>query len=214
VHCTVEGDSKTGNSIDDVLRGLDRAKERGEVLELLIHKPGTSMSWDDFDTVLAGVEDRGLAWVTYEDMAHGIAPVAGVSLQYDGTWLDSWMDARPYLAKHHARATIFITRYQTLHDDERALVRTLSDDGNDIEPHGVNHLRGPVMVEEEGLQTYLDDEVQPSIDNLRNDGYEVVSFAYPFGDRTDEIDHAVLERVQLVRSLTITKPLVTSPCPY
>jgi hypothetical protein len=94
------------------------------------------------------------------------------------------------------------------------MLRTLHDDGHDLEPHAVNHLRGPVVVEERGLQYYLDEEMQPSIDVMRDDGYEIVSFAYPFGDRTDEIDEAVTTRVPLVRSLVISRSFVTSPCPY
>jgi len=214
VHCTVEGDTKAGNDLASIGRGLDRAVERGEVLEILVHQPGVSMSWEDFDALLAAVNERGLAWVTYEDMAHGIDPVGGVSLQYDGTYLGSWMESREYLLKHNARATIFVTRYHRLDEGERAILRQLSDDGNDIEPHSVNHLRGPVVVEEEGLNFYLETEVQPSIDILRADGYEIVSFAYPFGDRTDEIDEAVTKRVPIVRSLAISRALVTSPCPY
>lgn len=214
VHCTVEGDSNVGNDIESIERGLDRAKERGEVLELLVHAPGESLPWDDFERLLSAVEDRGLAWVTYEDIANGIPATGGISLQYDGGHMRSWTASREYLQRHHARVTIFVTRYAGFSDDDRAQLRALADDGNDIEAHAVNHLRGPVVVEEEGLEWYLDNEVQPSIDILRDDGYSVVSFAYPFGDRTDEIDEAVSKRVQLVRSLTIVKPLVTSPCPY
>lgn len=214
VHCTVEGDAAAGNDLPNLLRGLDRAKERGEVLEVLVHRPGDTMSFADFDALLAGVEERGLAFVTYEDIAHGIPPTGGISLQYDGTWIESWMASRAYLLAHHARVTIFVTRYANLSPEKRAMLRVLSDDGNDIEAHAVNHLRGPVVVEERGLQYYLDEEVQPSIDILRADGYEVVSFAYPFGDRTDEIDAAVSKRVQLIRSLSISRSFVTSPCPY
>lgn len=213
MHCTVEADAKAGNTLAELERGMDRAKERGEVFEILVHTPGVSLAWDDFDALLAAVDARGLAWVTYEDMAHGIEPVAGVSLQYDGTYLDSWMQSREYLLKYNARATIFVTRYGRLSPERRAILRQLHDDGNDLEPHAVNHLRGPVVVEEQGMDYYLDEEVQPSIDSMRDDGYEIVSFAYPFGDRTDEIDAAVAKRVQLLRSLVIARPFVTSPCP-
>lgn len=214
VHCAVEADEKAGNDLPSLMRGLDRAKERGEVLEVLVHKPGVSMSFHDFDALLSGAEERGLAFVTYQDMAHGITATGGIALQYDDSSLDSWMASREYLLKHHARATLFVTRYHRLAEQARAQLRTLSDDGNDIEAHAVNHLRGPIVVEERGMDYYLDEEVQPSIDILRQDGYEIVSFAYPFGARTEEIDAAVSKRVQLVRSLVISRDFVTSPCPY
>jgi peptidoglycan/xylan/chitin deacetylase (PgdA/CDA1 family) len=213
VHCSVEGDASTGNTIEELERGLDRAKERGEVFEVLIHRPGDTMTWADFERFLRGVNERGLAWVTYEDMANGIPPVAGVSLQYDGTWIVPWLESRLLLQNYGARVTIFVTRYTRLTDGERAQIRMLADDGHDIEAHAVNHLRGPVYVEDHGLGAYIDLEVQPSIDALRADGYDVVSFAYPFGDRTSEIDRAVGTRVPLTRSIVITRGVVSSPCP-
>jgi hypothetical protein len=214
VHCTVEGDAKTGNDLSKILPALDRARDRAEVFELLVHRPGSSMGWEDFETLLAAVDERGLAWVTYEDMAHGITPVAGISLQYDGKWTESWMESRAYLRRHGARATIFVTAYGQMTPDQRAHLRVLHEDGHDLEAHSVLHLRAPVYVEEHGLTAYLDNEVQPSIDQLRADGYEVVSYAYPFGDRTDELDEAIARRVPLVRSLSLSRSLVTSPCPY
>lgn len=215
VHCAVEADSKTGNDIVSIEAGLDRARDRGEVFEILIHKPGVSIPWTDFERLLAGVRDRGLAWVTYEDMARGIPPVGGVSLQYDGTWIVPWLDSRTLLQNYGARVTIFVTRYTRLTDGERAQIRRFADEGgHDVEAHAANHLRGPFYVEEHGLGAYLDNEVQPSIDALRADGYEVVSFAYPFGDRTEEIDRAVAKRVPLLRSLSITRDVVSSPCPH
>jgi hypothetical protein len=57
--------------------------------------------------------------------------------------------------------------------------------------------------------------VQPSIDELRADGYTVSAFAYPFGSRTDETDKAVLDQVQIVRSVAYAwdSPAI-DPCPY
>jgi hypothetical protein len=214
VHCCVEGDAKTGVTLDQILPGLDRARDRGEVFELLVHNPGVSMSWEDFETLLAAIEDRGLAWITYEDMAHGVTPVGGISIQYDGNYVENWLVGRELLQRHHARVTIFVTRYAKMSDEQRAGLRLLHDDGHDIEAHAVDHLRAPVYVEEHGLAAYLANDVQPSIDVLRADGYEVVSFAYPYGDRTDEIDEAIARRVPLLRSLSISRSFVTSPCPY
>jgi hypothetical protein len=214
LHCAVEIDSRAGNSLASIEGALDRANDRGEVLELLIHNPGESISWEDFAALLAAVDKRGLAWVTYEDMARGIAPVAGVALQYDDTYLDAWLQSLEYLKPYDARVTIFVTRYWRLSEEKRAKVRALHDAGHDIEAHAVNHLRAPVVVEEHGMQYYLDEEMQPSIDMLRADGYDIVAHAYPFGDRTAEIDVAVSKRIQLIRSVTISRSFVTSPCPY
>ena len=77
-------------------------------------------------------------------------------------------------------------------------------DGHELQAHGVNHLREPPYVEANGLQALLDNEVLPSIEAMRADGYPVEAFAYPFGARTSEIDDAVLEHVSIVRSLSFS----------
>ena len=55
----------------------------------------------------------------------------------------------------------------------------------------MRHFRGPVYVEQRGLGTYMSDEIQPSIDHLRDDGFTISAFAYPYGSRTDETDRAI-----------------------
>jgi peptidoglycan/xylan/chitin deacetylase (PgdA/CDA1 family) len=87
--------------------------------------------------------------------------------------------------------------------------------GHDVEAHSVLHERGPTYVERHGLAAYLDEEVLPSIELLRADGYEVLSYAYPFGVRTDETDRAILDTgsVQMVRSLAKPNQLRANPCP-
>ena len=72
-----------------------------------------------------------------------------------------------------------------------------------------------MYAEEYGLDRYVADEVVPSLDRLRVDGFAPRVFAYPFGARTGEIDRAVLAHVELVRSVTFAfgDPIVSDPCP-
>lgn len=204
VHCAIEIDTASGNHLSSIEHGLDRARQRGEVLELLVHQPGTTLDWGGFEAVLAAAHDRGLPFLTYRDLVNPDAATAGVALQYDDWWVPTWMASRALLAKYGAKVTIFVAHYADLGPEQRAEIRMLADDGDAIEAHGVRHLRGPNYVQAHGLDAYLTDEILPSIDRLRADGYPVEAFAYPFGMRTDETDHAILDRgaVQAVRSLT------------
>ena len=214
VHCAVEVDDDAGWHWDDIAAGLDRARERGEVLELLVHNPGNSITWDHFEQLLAGVRDRALPFVTAKEMVSG-TPTPGVALMYDDWSVDLWVESLPLLAQYQARATIYVAHYKWLAPAEKAMVRQLADAGNDIEAHGVFHIRGPSYVEDHGVATYIAEEVGPSIDLLRGDGYDVVSFAYPFGMRTDEMDRAILDtgEVAMVRALTKPQELRANPCP-
>jgi hypothetical protein len=215
VHCAVEVDDRAGFEWQDIADGLDRARANGEVLELLVHRPGDSMAWDRFEQLLAGVRERELAFVTATDLVRG-TPTAGVALMYDDWWLDTWLASLDLLTKYQARVTLHIAHFDGFDDNLRAQVRQLADAGNDIQAHGVLHIRGPNYVESHGVSSYVADEVAPSIDGLRDAGYDVVTFAYPFGMHTDEIDRAILDthKVATVRTLTKPQQLRENPCPY
>ncbi len=202
VHCTAEIDDVAGVGIDEIDAALDRARDRGEVLELLVHTPGVTMNMDRLEAVLAAARDRDLPFLTATDLVNGDGG-AGVALMYDDWHTAEWLASAGLLARYGAHVTLYVGHYPTMSQVAHDQLRALADAGHDIEAHSVSHQRGPGYVEDHGLRTYLDDEVLPSIDLLESHGFEVVSYAYPFGARTAEIDGAILAsgRVRFVRAL-------------
>jgi len=213
VHCGVNLDTSANTSIESIDSGLDRARDRGEVLELYTHHPGVSVPLDKIEHVLSGARDRGLAFVTYDEFASGTYATPGLALSFDDTFVDSWVALQPMFDQYGARATFFVSRYDRLDDQQHAGLKQLQAAGHDIEAHSVLHLRAPDYVENHGIQAYLDNEVDPSIAILRRDGFEVHAYAYPFGARTSELDHAIGKRVPVIRSVAFAYTAVQSPCP-
>jgi hypothetical protein len=215
VFCAAGLDTVSGNDDDSVMGGLERAAERDEVILLYGHTPGRTVPVDRIEAVLARAGELGLEHVTMRELASPRPRRAGLSLQFDDDDIDQWFDIRELLAAHGARVTFFVTRYDQFDRRGRERLRALADDGHDVEAHGVDHLVAPDYVEEHGLAAYLDDEAVPSIERLRADGYDPVAYAYPFGARTSEIDEALLEHVQVLRSVTFTydAPIISDPCP-
>ena len=186
--------------------------ERGEVVELYAHRPGTTVPLEKLEHVLAGAAARDLPYLTYADLAAGgVGP--GLALSFDDDGVEHWIAARPLLQQHGARVTFFVTRYYQFPDEVRAQVRELASDGHEIAAHGVDHLRAPLYVEELGLRAYLADEALPSIEILRADGYAVTSFAYPYGARTGELDRALAAHVSVLRSVAFPVAGPFGPCP-
>jgi hypothetical protein len=216
MHCAVDIDTVANNDLASVETGLDRARDRNEVVELYAHVPGTSVPLDKLQAVFAAATDRGLQFVTFADMANDTMPhVGSLAFAFDDNATSAWMQARPILQQYNARVTFFVTRYHLLSDAQKADIATLAADGHDIEAHSVNHLRGPKYVDDYGMAAYLADEIEPSIDRLAADGYPVVAFAYPFGSRTPETDNAIFDRVKVIRSVTFTVGApVEQPCPF
>lgn len=213
VHCGVNLDSSANNDLASIDTGLDRARDRREVVELYSHRPGGSVPVDKIEHVLAGARDRGLAFVTYSDFAARTEVAPGLAMSFDDTFVAEWLALRPMFQHYHARVTFFVSRYATLGEDAHAGLQLLAADGHDIEPHTVQHLRAPDYVENYGIDAYLRNEVDPSIAVLEQDGYEVHAFAYPFGARTDELDAAIGKRVPVIRSVAFAYDAIESPCP-
>jgi hypothetical protein len=214
VHCAVDLDSRGKIGAASIDGGLDRAAARNEIIELYAHHPGATVPVSTIEHVLAGAQQRGMHFNTYADLASGNWQAPGVALSFDDTSIGAWLDTEPLFAQYGARVTFFVSRYPLLNATEHAWLAELAADGHDIEAHSVLHLHAPEYVEANGLQAYVDDEFQASVDALRADGYPITTYAYPFGARTDELDRALLAHVTLLRSVTFTFEGVSSPCPY
>jgi peptidoglycan/xylan/chitin deacetylase (PgdA/CDA1 family) len=213
VHCALNLDASAGVRFDEIDAALDRAAARGEVVELYAHRPGYTVSLDKLEHVLAGARDRDLPFVTYADFAAGGGAGAGIALSFDDAGVYAWIAARPLFQQYGARATFFVAHYDTFNPDDYDGVRQLAADGHEIAAHSMRHLRAPEYVEEHGLAAYLADEALPSIELLRADGYSVVSYAYPFGARTAELDRALAAHVTVLRSVAFPVDGPIGPCP-
>jgi len=214
VHCGVDLDEIAGIGTADIDGALDRARDRSEVVELYAHNPGKTVPLPKLEYVLAGATARGLAFVTYADFANASDTAPGLALSFDDTFVDAWFALRPMLQRYGARVTFFVSRYHVLGPEQRAKLKTLAADGHAIEAHTVQHLRAPDYVEQHGLNAYLHNEVDPSIAILRDDGFTVDAFAYPFGARTSELDKGIAKRVPVIRSVAFAYHLVEGPCPH
>jgi peptidoglycan/xylan/chitin deacetylase (PgdA/CDA1 family) len=194
---------------------LDRARDEGVVVQLYAHAPGRLVDPARVEAVAAGAAARGLASVTYAELADGPPARAGLALSFDDDDVTGWLGLADMLDRYQLRVTFFVTRFQQLDPTERAALTELARRGHDVEAHGVQHLRAPEAVQERGLDSYLRDEVVPSVTALTAAGFTPRVFAYPFGARTSTIDRAVLAHVALVRSVAYPTDgvLVSDPCP-
>jgi peptidoglycan/xylan/chitin deacetylase (PgdA/CDA1 family) len=188
---------------------MEVAHVSNSVITLHAHIPGETVSRGTIEHLAELAEQHGLEWVTYRDLAEpNPRPRAGIAFAFDDSRVDAWYSVRDILQAHHAKVTLFVTRWAQASDDDRDQLHQLFADGHDVEPHSVMHLLAPKYVEDHGFDAYMTDEFQPSIDILQQDGYPgPAAYAYPFGRDTAELDDAILKVVPHVR----VSPGV---CPY
>ena len=205
VMCAQNIDSKSDFGIDDIDGALMRAKVDGTTLQLYAHRPGATIEVSALEAVLAAANQRGTPFATYEELSAGEVP-GSLALAFDDHHLEAWMAIRPLLDRYHARVTFFISAYTRITDEDRAAVRTLADDGHDIEFHSVGHLDAEAYSNEHGVDAYLADEILPALDAMRAAGYATTVFAYPFGTRNAATDAALAPYFSHIRAIRSTCP--------
>jgi peptidoglycan/xylan/chitin deacetylase (PgdA/CDA1 family) len=196
--------SLDGLAPDDprVLREVDYARDAKLVTLFYGHNPPTGTSFEMVDALLARAQADGIPALTFAELAAGGGRRGAICLSFDDTEVDAWYALRPVLAQHAAHVSFFVTEYATFSADARAKLHTLYDDGSSIEAHGVNHQHAKAYVAAHGIDAYITDEVQPSFDILRADGFEPVAFAYPYGETDQAIDRALAQRYDLIRAIS------------
>lgn len=126
--------------------------------------------------------------------ATGEKDVAGVVLSFDDTYAKQWYD---YFGQRtdsdEVKATFFVSYWHTLSDSEIDKLRLLQAKGHEIGNHTYSHkgIADNYGFDPDRVQEYLNDQVIPSLLNMRADGFFPVSFSYPFGERDEIYDAAV-----------------------
>jgi hypothetical protein len=141
---------------------------------------------------------EGLPVIRYDQIA--TATEGGLALAIDDNAIDDWYALRPVLAEYDAHVTFFVSRWAEQAQPQLDELAQLAADGHELEPHTVNHLHPLAYVRDHGLDAWLADEVDPSIEIMRQAGLEPAFFAYPFGERDSATDAALLERFDAIRS--------------
>lgn len=137
------------------------------------------------------------------DEAFVAAPYApGVIFTFDDVFADEWCDADDILGEYNWKATFFVTRYGELNEELKNKVYHLELNGHEIAGHGLNHVHAPQYVAEHGLNNYIQNEIKPMIDIMGQDGYALKTFAYPYGEKTDQIDKKLLDYFNIIRGTT------------
>jgi hypothetical protein len=162
------------------------------------HKPGEMMSVATIDDVIALARMNHLPMLRYDEVAS--ATEGGVAFAIDDNAIDDWFALRDLFNRTGTHVTFFVSRWADQAPAEIDKLMTLAGDGHELEPHTVNHLHPIDYVEEHGLSAWLADEVDPSIQIMRDHGLEPQFFAYPFGERDADLDRAMLERIGAVRA--------------
>lgn len=203
VLCASNVDDKYDVPEVEIEGAILHARDTHRTVHLYAHDPGRTVAPSTIEFVLSTANALGVPFVTYDGLDGSGGAVA---LSFDDNSVADWTAMRPMLAKYGAKVTFFVTRYLLLSEDEHAQLHQLAADGHDIEYHTVSHQNAVEYVEAHGIDGYVEEEIEPALTAMRNDGFATREFAYPFGVRSEEIDAALKPYFEHVRAILSTCP--------
>jgi peptidoglycan/xylan/chitin deacetylase (PgdA/CDA1 family) len=124
---------------------------------------------------------------------------SGIILTFDDRSIDDWYSFLSFNNKYGAKATFYISHFHKLNIKELTKLKVLQDYKNEIGYHTLNHLNAKEIIEEESLNYYIQTEILPGIVLMEESGFQVKSFAYPFGVGSRETDREILNYFKNIR---------------
>ena len=118
---------------------------------------------------------------------------AGFSLTFDDLYIDGWYSMRDTFLKYGVKATFFVTYFDTMSAEELNKLKTLESDGHEIGSHSFSHkgVGQDYNYNPDNIDTYIAQQIVPSLNSMRDAGFNPVSFAYPYGETTKAYNDAV-----------------------
>jgi PKD repeat protein len=106
---------------------------------------------------------------------------AGVAITFDDDYVDQWYAIRDILNRNNSHVTFFVSNFSSLDQDQINKLKTLQADGHEIAFHGYNHIDAAEYLQSHNVSQYLDNEIINGLNLMKNEGFNPVDFAYPYG---------------------------------
>ncbi|HSD09263.1 polysaccharide deacetylase family protein [Flavobacterium sp.] len=129
-------------------------------------------------------------------------PTSGVVITFDDKSVDEWYDVDIILKHYSWKATFCVSKINTLTHSEIIQLQKLQKEGHEIAGHGYHHFKATEYVAENGIDNYINKEINPMLDLMNFYSLKVISFAYPYGFRNPKIDSALLKKFKIIRGTT------------
>jgi peptidoglycan/xylan/chitin deacetylase (PgdA/CDA1 family) len=131
---------------------------------------------------------------------------AGVAISFDDLFVNEWYGANEVFREYTWKATFYISRFYRLSEEEIEKLHELKKEGHEIAAHGFHHIRATDYIAENGVQAWLDYEINPMMEMMHANNFFPTTFAYPYGNRNSAIDTLLLEQFKILRGTTRATP--------
>jgi hypothetical protein len=94
-----------------------------------------------------------------------------------------------------------------MNQDRIQTLQQFQNYGHEIAGHGTNHLNSLYYIQDNGFQKFCEDEINPMMLKMNENGLNVTSFAYPYGVRNNETDEKLFKLFKVLRGTTYDKSI-------
>ena len=134
----------------------------------------------------------------------GYLQKSGIAFTFDDYSVDEWFRCLPLLDSFGVKATFYISNYNKLKREDIKKLRLIQKCGHEIAFHTTNHFNMVKYVNNEGMDSMIQNEILAGLSKMNADRFYPTTFAYPFGRHTQAIDNTLLKYFRSVRALNGT----------
>jgi len=124
---------------------------------------------------------------------------AGIVITFDDNNVDEWYSFLVLSNKYGAKATFYVSHFDTLSLDQIVKLQVLQEAKNEIGYHTLHHLNALKYLQEKPMDDYIQKEILQGLALMRENGLQVSSFAYPYGAGNAQLDKELFKHFNNVR---------------
>lgn len=138
----------------------------------------------------------------HKDVPQGTFVEGQVALTFDDANIENWHNHLPLLDSLGIKTTFYVSHYHTFDKQKKAWLKEIERRGHEIAYHTASHPDLAKEVAKNGLALVEEKEIKNDLKLMREDGYAVTNFAYPYGSHTSQLNTCLLRTFKSVRCLS------------
>ncbi|WP_460672116.1 polysaccharide deacetylase family protein [Larkinella ripae] len=156
-----------------------------------------------FILLLALVLVAGTAAAVWQSARPEAKPLErpGFALSFDDRTVHEWYELRDLFRRYNAKATFYVTQSDQLKADEIRKLRHLQAAGCEIGSHGFRHVDVHDFLKTNTVDAYMQHEIHPSVEHLEELGFDIRTFAYPYGANHALVEPRLEKHFELTRDI-------------
>ncbi|WP_158860493.1 polysaccharide deacetylase family protein [Lunatibacter salilacus] len=142
--------------------------------------------------------------VTITGCENGEVNTPTICLSFDDNYVNEWVELLPLLDEYDAKVTFFVCRLGEYSDREKDSLRKLIDHGHEIGAHGEMHVSVNQYIKSHGIFSYLRNEIQSNVDQIKQYGVTPRFFALPYGEHNKMVNLLLWFKFEGIRDVIPT----------